>query len=137
MYVRWQTRRRTTRGEATAHWAAVLVENVRVKGRPTQRHVAYLGGITEADATEDAGRRIQFWEKATELLDALKNMPAEERRRVESTLAARVPRPTARQQQRHARQQAPPRRGDPQRIAGLELELEELELELEEERERL
>jgi hypothetical protein len=38
MYIRWQTRR---------HRAIILVENVRVDGRPRQKHVAYLAGFDE------------------------------------------------------------------------------------------
>jgi hypothetical protein len=34
--------------EPDVHWAAIIVESVRVDGKPTQRHVAYLGGITES-----------------------------------------------------------------------------------------
>src|SRR5262245_24497883 len=73
MYVRWQSRKRrkpqfgrhgktirsarrygeriiasASTGKQDRHWRAILVENVRVDGKPTQRHVAYLAGFTES-----------------------------------------------------------------------------------------
>jgi ribosomal protein S4E len=38
MYIRWQTR---------SHRAIILVENVRVDGRPRKKYVAYLAGFDE------------------------------------------------------------------------------------------
>ena len=43
-------------------WPALVVENVRIDGKSTQRHIAYLGGLTESairsvhqrSATQDA-----------------------------------------------------------------------------------
>jgi hypothetical protein len=70
MYIRWQSRKRRfpqfgrwgkrVRGERKlaytregtskqdVHWSAILVENVRIDGKPTQRHVAYLAGFTDS-----------------------------------------------------------------------------------------
>ena len=54
MFVRWQKRKRKSRAfgggrdRADTHWAAILAESTRVDGKPTQQHVAYLGGITIA-----------------------------------------------------------------------------------------
>jgi hypothetical protein len=39
---------RADSGKQDVHWAAVLVEGARVKGKPVQHHIAYLGGITES-----------------------------------------------------------------------------------------
>jgi hypothetical protein len=51
MYVQWQSRKfnKNTRWRkrGDVHWRAILIENVRVDGKSTQRHIAYLGGITE------------------------------------------------------------------------------------------
>ena len=61
MFVRWQKRKRKSRAfggrrGVDTHWAAILAENVRVAGEPTQRHVAYLGGITDSGIEADAQR---------------------------------------------------------------------------------
>jgi hypothetical protein len=52
MFVRWQKRQRKRRvfgGEGPdMHWAAILSESERVDGKPVQRHIAYLGGLTES-----------------------------------------------------------------------------------------
>ena len=99
MFVRWQKRKRKSRafggrrGVAT-HWAAILAENVRVDGEPTQRHVAYLGGITDSGIEADAQRAF-FWQKATEQLDRLANrVSKDDRARIEDTIEKRVRRLT-------------------------------------------
>ena len=62
MFVRWQKRKRKSRAfgggrdRADTHWAAILAESARVNGKPTQQHVAYLGGITDS-AIEIAAQR--------------------------------------------------------------------------------
>ena len=62
MFVRWQKRKRKSRAfgggrdRADTHWAAILAESTRVDGKPTQQHVAYLGGITDS-AIEIAAQR--------------------------------------------------------------------------------
>jgi hypothetical protein len=104
MYVRWINRPRTKQGRPTVHWAAVLVENKWIDGRPIQQHVAYLGGITQADAKRSVEQRSQFWDKATELLDGLdRQLSVEQRRKIEVSLAARVPRPTGKELRAHSR----------------------------------
>jgi hypothetical protein len=78
MFLRWQKRKRKSRAfgggrrDTDTHWAAILAESVRVDGEPTQRHVAYLGGITDSGIEADAQRAL-FWQKATEQLDRLAN----------------------------------------------------------------
>src|SRR6516165_10316892 len=94
MFVRWQSRKRRhpafggpgkqIRGgddwaytrpgtsEQDKHWAAILVERVRVEGRSTQRHVAYLGGVTDS-AIEIAAQRMFFWDDVKQRLDRLSN----------------------------------------------------------------
>jgi hypothetical protein len=98
MYIRWQTRKRRRpafgrrAGGGDIHHAAILAENVRVKGKPTQRHVTYLGGITDS-AIQIVHKRYYFWQKVTLQLGNLK-LPRNERRNIESAIALRVPRPT-------------------------------------------
>jgi hypothetical protein len=142
MYVRWINRPRKKQGRPTVHWAAVLVENKWIDGRPVQQHVAYLGGITQAEAKRGAEQRSQFWDKATAQLDALR-MPKGERRKIEATLAARVPRPTTAELRRHQRTQQQERREESPRILALQDErlalqdeMHDLDIEEEEERER-
>ena len=111
MFVRWQSRKRGSpafgaaaryRGRVVragtqkldVHWAAILAEATRVNGKPKQEHVAYLGGITES-AIEILPQRCYFWEDVTERLDKLSDrITPEERLRIESAIAERVPLPT-------------------------------------------
>jgi hypothetical protein len=102
MFVRWQRRVSTawwrqkphTRKNHPAHWAAILVESVRVKGKPTQRHIAYLAGIKEERLGELNGR-CRFYMDVVATLDRLGNqVSAEERKQIETTLMRKVPCPT-------------------------------------------
>jgi hypothetical protein len=108
MYLRWQTRKRQSRafGRKTGpdvHWAAIIVESKRVGGKPTQRHVAYLGGITES-AIAVLHQRCWFWEGIVRRLDGLgKRMSSADRRRIEAVVAQKVPRPTKKEYERCAR----------------------------------
>jgi hypothetical protein len=74
------------------HWRATLAECVWVNGRPRQRHVAYLGGITESAIAHSAGARYLFWKKLVERLTEA-SVAGEDRRHIEDAVAARVPRP--------------------------------------------
>ena len=67
------------------HLAAILVKSVRRNGKPTQQHVAYLGGITESQ-TEHLNPRWSFWDEVTRKLTQL-NLPRKERRRIEDAVA--------------------------------------------------
>ena len=135
MFVRWQQRAKT-KFRSSEHWAAILAKNTRVKGKPTHQHIAYLGGITKADA-QDAEQRIQFWAKAIEVLDGLRHqISAEERRKIEAALAARVPRPSSSEILRYSRAQQ--QRADiALQIQALQDQIQDLEIVLEEEQERL
>jgi hypothetical protein len=111
MFIRWQSRKRGSpafgpsariRGRVVradtrkldVHWAAILVQAVRVDGNPKQEHVAYLGGITET-AIEIQPQRCYFWEGVTECLDKLSGrITPDERMRIEQSIAERVPLPT-------------------------------------------
>ena len=94
MHVRWQHRTAYLRNKDQAHWAATLVENVRIGDKMTERYVAYLAGIGERDITR-LGAQCGFWERVTRQLDRLSNrISAEDRKRVERVLQERVPCPT-------------------------------------------
>jgi hypothetical protein len=71
-------------------------EAVRVDGKPTQRHIAYLGGVTESALAIPFQQRY-FWENVEWVLDRLKLKP-EERRKIVTAVAKKVgPPPTPRQ----------------------------------------
>ena len=94
MHVRWQHRAAYLRNKDQAHWAATLVENVRIGDKMTERYVAYLAGIGERDVTK-LGPQCGFWERVTRQLDRLSNrLSAEDRKRVERVIQERVPCPT-------------------------------------------
>ena len=75
-------------------WNAVLVESVRVNGKPQQRHVAWIASITESRIDVEHQRRY-FWDEVYERLDQLGNrISVDDRRRIEATIARKVPRLT-------------------------------------------
>lgn len=77
-----------------------MVENVRVGGKPTQRHIAYLGSITDS-AIAIVHQRCWFWESVTERLDRLGNrVSSEKRKSIEAAIAKKVRRPTKAQYDR-------------------------------------
>jgi hypothetical protein len=87
------------------YWGAVLIEAVRVDGKPRQRYVAYLGGFTE-HGIEHAHQRCRFWDRVNERLHALSHrLTDEDRNRIVAKLATRVPVPTC---QDHAKSHEPP-----------------------------
>jgi hypothetical protein len=87
MYVRWQRRphKDTT---------AVLVESIRVNGKPRQRHIAYLGSFGRwLLEPHNVDRRAQWWRNVTSKLDALgKRVSPDDRRKIEAALTKAVPR---------------------------------------------
>lgn len=76
--------------------SAVLVESVRIGGKPRQRIIAYLGSIRESrlDPACEYGifHRGYFWRDATARLEAL-DIHESERARISAALAERVPPP--------------------------------------------
>ena len=103
MFVRWQSRERTRDGCLSrgrdVHLLAVLVEAVRVDGRPRQKHVAVLASIYERERGH-ALAQAEFWERVAARLDRLGNrMTAAERKHVETMLARKVARPTVKQRE--------------------------------------
>lgn len=73
-------------------WTAVIVESVRIDGKPRQKHVAWLASITESRIEIDHQRRY-FWDAAYERLDQLGNrISIDDRQRIEASVALKVPR---------------------------------------------
>jgi len=112
MYIRWQSRKldKNTRWRkrGDVHWREILIENVRVDGKPIQQHIAYLGGITKRNiAHEKPAHRIYFWNGVEQKLAVL-NFSAKERTTIMQLITERVPRVSSRQYQQHARVSAKP-----------------------------
>ena len=105
MFIRWIERPSKDGHDFTA-MSAILAESKRVNGKPRQRHIAYLGGITD-DAIEHLGSRYDFWNQVTAAFDKLDNqVTPSDRQRFETAIAARVPRPTADEHARVIRERA-------------------------------
>jgi hypothetical protein len=113
MFLRWKRRKRRNPKYWTGkvdewiddvHWAAIVVENVRIDGKTTQRHIAYLGGITES-AIRIAPQRCFFWDGIDEKLRSLKLAPPD-RRRIKDAVALKVARPTKAEFQQAKRNRA-------------------------------
>ena len=93
MFVRWQIHR----SQALDHWhcklnderarfSAVLVETVRVDGRPRQQHIAFLGSTTV-----NAKDHLGFWCQVTERLDRLSNrLTPQDRKQIVAAIAKRL-----------------------------------------------
>jgi len=99
MFVRWKERRSADRDRGHAkhgsvtHYA-VLVESVRVDGRPRQRFVAHIAGYNEGDSRRAREMQaVYFWRQAEGRLNTL-NLATDLRARVEAKLAERMPRPS-------------------------------------------
>jgi hypothetical protein len=91
---RWTNTRSRGSSEPRISWVAVIVESRRVAGRPRQHLVRYVGTIDCTDVHRLSARR-QFWDRADVVLA---EFTAEDRKRFEGALAAKVPRPTSEEQ---------------------------------------
>jgi len=111
MYVRWQSRERNRPQYGPwqgpdIHWSAIIVENMRIDGKPRQLHVPYLAGFTESAINHEA-QRCYLWDHISERLDQLANqMTTATRERIEAAVANKVPRPTVAQYKAVARRNA-------------------------------
>jgi hypothetical protein len=112
MFVRWQQYRsqalnpwQRERNDRSARLKAVLVESVRVKRKPRQRHIAFLGSIELDDPRMISGdsdyarfwrrmserRKARFWRDVTLRLARLGNRVApEDHERITAALAKKV-----------------------------------------------
>jgi hypothetical protein len=110
MFIRWQSRKRETyvsfwsrKGDdwyGDVHWNAVLVESVRVKGKPRQKHIANLCGFTAHQVKNLPHHATRAWETALERLNRLGGrVSPDDRRRIEASLAKKIGRnkPTKRE----------------------------------------
>lgn len=78
--------------ESTYH-SALMVESVRVDGKPKQRTVKYLGSIGELQIQSPlASDRSLFWAQVGQHLTEL-DLPEDQRREIEAKIEAKVPRP--------------------------------------------
>ena len=93
MFVRWQEyksraksrRLRAFRKKHGPHrLRAILVETVRIDGKPHQRYLAYLGSV-QADRRD----RPRFWYDVTRKLDQCR-LSREERNRIKSAIAKKI-----------------------------------------------
>ena len=93
MFVRWQEyksraksrRLRVFRKKHGQHrLRAMLVETVRIDGKPHQRYLAYLGSV-QADRRD----RPRFWYDVTRKLDQ-RRLSREERNRIKSAIAKKI-----------------------------------------------
>jgi hypothetical protein len=74
-------------------WSAILVESVRIGGKPRQRHIAYLLSFVESELPS-VYRRVYLWDDFAERLDRLGNrVSVEDRKRIEAAIAAKIKRP--------------------------------------------
>ncbi len=97
MYVRWKRRtlqpssHNTTR-ETVIVEDAVLVDCVRMDGKPTQRHICHLGSITIWPTALGVLDRDRFWGRAKSRLAEL-DVSAKDSVAIEAALAKKVPHP--------------------------------------------
>jgi hypothetical protein len=103
MYVRWQSRKRRYAKfgryyDGDTHWNAVVVENARVDGRPTQRHIVNLVGFTESQVAIPAQQRF-LWDHINKQLDRVHNrISTEDRKRIEAIMVTRIGSPPTKAQ---------------------------------------
>ena len=88
MFVKWHTRTSVEGGYDRVR--AILVEAKRVRGKPHQRHVGFLGSFIQGEQG-DVAERYQFWNSARQVLDRLVNqISPEQRTSFEKALAERI-----------------------------------------------
>jgi hypothetical protein len=97
MFVRWQTYRsqalwpwHAESKDKRARLKAILVESVRVDGKPRQKHIAFLGSIASDEAIDGIlGKR--FWRDVRSRLKRLGNrVGPEDYERIIASIAAKV-----------------------------------------------
>jgi hypothetical protein len=117
MFVRWQNSKTVARQKQKGkvnRCRAILVESVRVDGKSKQRYIAFIASyepdvldrqhLPEWQQRLRLGSQCRFWRDVGERLDRLGNgISPEVRHKIETALAAKVPRPSQEEQERHAR----------------------------------
>ncbi len=110
MFVRWKSRKSTdgisyhARSNSVTHYA-VLVESVRVSGKPQQKFIAHLGNYNEGNRFRSRNQHIDFWKMIHQRLNELK-ITGDDRKRIEQKLTERVQQPTEEEIQEAQRQEA-------------------------------
>jgi hypothetical protein len=99
MFIRWQKYRSVAlwhRGKPPIKRVkAILVESVRIDGKPRQKHVAFIASYQDG-RLDQISTRSTFWRDARQRLDRISNQTTpSDRSRVEAALAQRVPPTTA------------------------------------------
>ena len=102
MFVRWKRRESSYKPSSEygryiaanrgASIYAVLVESVRVNGKPRQNFVCHLAKVREAELTERY-LPFYFWKKVTEKLNSM-SLDESERVKIEQQLAVKIRRPS-------------------------------------------
>ncbi len=102
MFVRWKRREssykhrgwifRNIALERGATISAVLVESVRVDGKPRQRFICHLAKVREKQLDEKF-TPFHFWRNATNKLASLP-LDDSEKKKIEDQLSAKIPRPS-------------------------------------------
>jgi hypothetical protein len=95
MFVRWQlyhsqalNHRHREQNDKRARLKAILVESVRVDGKPRQRHIVFLGSISIDQIGKPGGR---FWYDVTRRLNGLgKRVTPADRKRIGRAIAKKV-----------------------------------------------
>ena len=106
MFIRWIERPSKTPGYDETALSLILAETRRIDGKPRQRHIAYLGGITD-EQIANLVSRCYFWDSVNAAFHKLGNqVTADDRQRFEKAIAARVPRPLPAAYEKAARQTA-------------------------------
>ena len=90
MFVRWKTHP-ATENRSPVHWA-VVVESVRIGGKPKQRVVKYLASIRE-DHIRLARLRLLFWAKVTKEFETL-SLDSDTKETIERKIEEKVSKPT-------------------------------------------
>jgi hypothetical protein len=99
MYVRWQLYKSKARAkwerernDKRARLKAILVKNVRINGKPVQKHIAFLGSMETNSPLGEEQSRFWFWYRVTIRLNQLSNrLSRAERARIGAAIAKKVP----------------------------------------------
>ena len=132
MYVRWQLSKSQAKNDhlrkrKRIRMRAILVENIRVDGKPRQKHIAFLGSFSvqvntetnEDSITYRAGRN--FWRSVGDVLDRLSNRITQtEREKIIATIQETIDGypPTPEEMEQHEREWAEHRKQIQEAFAG-------------------
>jgi hypothetical protein len=97
MFIRWQKRiSRSDWGKPDIAWNAVLLDPIRINGKPRHRYIGCIASIKQSRIDmDDACLRCWFWDHALEQLHQFSNQVNElDRKRIIAMLSEKVPMPT-------------------------------------------